>query len=75
MPDVNGLAAAAILRANPATAHIPVIALSSNAYPSEIKRCLKAGLFWYLTKPFQLNELMDAIDAALHFASETRPTK
>jgi len=74
-PGISGLAAMVILRANPATAHIPVIALSSNAYPREIKECLKAGFFWYLTKPFHLNELMDLIDAALRFVAETRPTR
>lgn len=74
LPDISGLAAMKMLRANPATAHIPVIALSSNAYASQIKEGLEAGFFRYLTKPYKLNELMDAIDVALQYAAENRPT-
>jgi len=65
MPGLGGLAALKILRENPATAHIPVIALSSNAFHRQIKEGLEAGFFRYLTKPFKLDELMEAIDVAL----------
>ena len=75
LPDFGGIAALAILRANPATAHIPVIALSSNAYPNEIQKCQKAGAFQYLTKSFRLGELMDAIDDALLLAAAICLTK
>ena len=70
MPGMSGLAAVAILRGNPATSHIPVIALSSNAYPSEIKQCLEAGVYRYLTKPYKIADLMAAIDSALLYAAE-----
>jgi CheY-like chemotaxis protein len=70
MPDIGGLAALKILRENPATAPIPVIALSSNAYPRQIEEGLKAGFFLYLTKPFKLDDLMGAIDVALLNAAE-----
>jgi CheY-like chemotaxis protein len=53
LPDISGLAALKILRENPATADIPVIALSSNAYPPQIEEGLEAGFFRYLTKPFR----------------------
>jgi len=75
LPDISGLAALQILCKNPATAHIPVIALSSNAYPRQIEEGLEAGFFRYLTKPFKVNELMDAIDVALRYAAENRLTK
>ncbi len=64
-PRLNGFEALAILRANPETIHIPVIALSSDAYPNDIRAGLEAGFYRYLTKPFVLTELMDSIDAAL----------
>jgi CheY-like chemotaxis protein len=70
MPDIGCLAALKILRENPATAPIPVIALSSNAYPRQIEEGLKAGFFLYLTKPFKLDDLMGAIDVALLNAAE-----
>lgn len=65
LPDISGLAALTILRENPATTHIPVIALSSKAFQRQIEEGLEAGFFRYLTKPFKVNELMDAIDVAL----------
>lgn len=70
LPGMSGLEVMPILRMNPATAHIPVIALSSNAYPNEITKCLDAGVFRYLTKPYKIDNLMATIDAALHCASE-----
>jgi CheY-like chemotaxis protein len=73
LPDMSGLSAIALLRGNPATAHVPVIALSSNAFPDEIKRCLDAGVFRYLTKPYKINELMAVIDLALRHVAENRP--
>jgi len=74
LSGISGLAAMKMLRENPATAHIPVIALSSNAYPRQIEEGLEAGFFRYLTKPFKVNELMDAIDVALRYAAENRLT-
>jgi CheY-like chemotaxis protein len=74
MPGLSGLEVLSILRGNPASSHIPVIALSSNAYPSDIKKCLEAGAFQYLTKPYKIEDLMAAIDAALLYAAQNRPT-
>lgn len=65
LPDMNGYAALAALRANPLTCHIPIIALSSNAYQQQIHEGLEAGFFRYLTKPFKFAELMNTIDLAL----------
>jgi CheY-like chemotaxis protein len=74
LPDTSGLAAMKMLREHPATAHIPVIALSSDAYPRQIAEGFEAGFFRYLTKPLKVNELMDAIDVALRYAAESLPT-
>jgi PAS domain S-box-containing protein len=71
LPDINGFEVLKILRSDPATAHIPVIAISANAMPRDIERGLKAGFFRYITKPIKLNELMEALDAALEFAEKT----
>ena len=57
-----------ILREDPLTAHIPVLALSANAMPRDIKRGLDAGFFRYLTKPIKVNEFMDTLDVALKFS-------
>ncbi len=66
-----------ILRADPATAHIPIIALSANAVPRDIEKGLEAGFFSYLTKPIKVNQFMDALDVALNFsqtASAAQPS-
>ena len=68
LPGISGIEAMKILHADPATAHIPIIALSANAIPRDIARALEAGFFHYLTKPIKVNEFMDALDAALAVA-------
>lgn len=70
LPDISGHAALAALRSNSLTCHLPVIALSSNAYPNQIQQGLEAGFFRYLTKPFKLDELMNIIDLALASTTE-----
>ena len=68
LPGMSGIQTLKILRADPATAHIPVIALSANAMPRDIEKGLAAGFFRYLTKPIKINEFMDTLDVALKFA-------
>lgn len=70
LPGISGIHALEILRKDPTTVHIPVIALSANAMPRDIARGLEVGFFRYLTKPIKLNEFLDTLDAALQF-SET----
>jgi signal transduction histidine kinase/AmiR/NasT family two-component response regulator len=68
LPGISGFAAMKILRADPSTAHIPIIALSANAVPHDIEKALEAGFFNYLTKPIKVDRFMDALDVALKFA-------
>jgi PAS domain S-box-containing protein len=68
LPGISGITALRILAEDPATAHIPVIALSANAIPRDIEKGLEAGFFRYLTKPIKVNEFMDTLDVALKFA-------
>ena len=65
LPGVNGIQALKLLAREPATAGIPVIALSANAMPRDIEKGLEVGFFHYLTKPIKVDEFMAAIDAAL----------
>jgi PAS domain S-box-containing protein len=65
LPGISGIEALGILAADPATAHIPVVALSANAMPRDIEKGLQAGFFRYLTKPIKVNEFMDTLDLAL----------
>jgi PAS domain S-box-containing protein len=68
LPGISGIEAMRILRADPATAHIPVVALSANAVPRDIEKGLAAGFFSYLTKPIKVVQFMDALDLALTWA-------
>ena len=70
LPGINGFKALKILRADPGTAHIPVIALSANAMPRDIEKGLEAGFFRYLTKPIKINEFTDTLNAALELAEK-----
>jgi PAS domain S-box-containing protein len=73
LPGISGIEALKILREDPATAHIPVVALSANAMQRDIKKGMEAGFFYYLTKPIKINEFMDALDKALEFAEKNQP--
>jgi signal transduction histidine kinase/AmiR/NasT family two-component response regulator len=68
LPGIGGIQALEILRTDPATAQIPVVALSANAIPRDIKKGMEAGFFRYLTKPIKVNEFMETLDLALKFA-------
>jgi PAS domain S-box-containing protein len=70
LPGINGIEALALLAKDPATSHIPVIALSANAMPRDIEKGLAAGFYRYLTKPIKVDEFMDTLDIAL---KSTRP--
>jgi signal transduction histidine kinase len=57
MPVLDGLEATRRLRANSATAAIPIITLTALAMPEDSLRCLEAGANAYLSKPLNLAEL------------------
>lgn len=65
LPGMNGFEVLRLLRANPVTKNIPVIALSADALKQSIKRGLDDGFFDYLTKPLQIQKFMNAITQAI----------
>jgi PAS domain S-box-containing protein len=69
LPGISGIDALRVLAEDPATAHIPVIALSANAIPRDIEKGLEAGFIRYLTKPIKVNEFMETLDMALERAT------
>ena len=70
LPDISGIEAMKVLREDPVTAHIPIVALSANAMPRDIEKGLQAGFFRYLTKPIKVNEFMDTLSKSLEFAEQ-----
>jgi CheY-like chemotaxis protein len=51
LPGTDGLTATAILKAEPATKHIPVVALTAHAMKGDDERVLSAGCDGYMPKP------------------------
>jgi PAS domain S-box-containing protein len=74
LPGISGVEAMKILRADPTTAHIPIIALSANAVPRDIARAMAAGFFNYITKPIKVTQFLEVLDQALAFAQTDRGT-
>ena len=62
LPDGDGLSVLARLRADPATADLPCIAVSANAQPEDIPAALAQGMADYWTKPLDLAAFSRAID-------------
>ncbi len=73
LPDMSGTEVLKMLRADPVTTHMPVIALSANALPREIQRGLEAGFFRYVSKPIQVHEFLNTLDEAMLFAAQQPP--
>ena len=70
LPDINGYEVLKLLRSDPATADIPVVALSANAMPRDVSKGLKAGFFRYITKPIKIQEFMGALEEAMEYAGK-----
>ena len=70
LPGISGLQALGLLREDPATRHIPVLALSANAMPRDIERGMDAGFYRYLTKPIRIAEFMLALDECLALTAD-----
>lgn len=68
LPGISGINALRILREDPVTQHIPVVAVSANAMPYDIRKGLEAGFFRYLTKPIRVDAFMAVLDAAIEYA-------
>lgn len=62
LPKISGIEVAQRLRQMPETKRIPIIGLSALAMQNDIKNGLDAGFDKYLTKPYQLGELIDTIN-------------
>jgi CheY-like chemotaxis protein len=63
MPEMDGWDAARILRANPETKDIPILAETALSDRKDLNTCLQAGCDDYLVKPFTYQELRQKINA------------
>jgi len=65
LPGMDGLAATSLLKQDPHTAHIPVIALTAMAMKEDRDKTLRAGCDAYIIKPLRYKELYQVIDTLL----------
>jgi CheY-like chemotaxis protein len=65
LPDMDGFEVTRLLRAQPATAAIPVIALTAHTMETDRLRAVEAGCQDYDTKPVDLTRLLAKITALL----------
>jgi len=65
LPGMNGIDALRVLRADPATAAIPVIAVTASVMQQDRKMITDAGFDAYVGKPISLNEFLDAVRRVL----------
>ncbi|WP_139215100.1 GAF domain-containing protein [Oceanisphaera psychrotolerans] len=63
LPGMSGFDAVRLLARHPQTCAIPVVALSANAMPEDIKNAMRAGFRDYLTKPIDIPRLLALLDS------------
>jgi signal transduction histidine kinase/CheY-like chemotaxis protein/HPt (histidine-containing phosphotransfer) domain-containing protein len=58
MPELDGLAATRVLRADPRFTAVPIIAMTANAMKADLDACLAAGMNDHVTKPIERKALL-----------------
>ena len=66
MPDLSGLEVLSYMRRDPRLVRVPVVIVSAKGLPSDVSQGLQAGASLYLTKPVAYQDLINALDQALH---------
>lgn len=72
-PDIDGFEILRRLRAEPALAAVPCVALSANAKPEDMRRARLAGFTAYVTKPLEFDILLDTVNGLMTAASQHAP--
>jgi two-component system, cell cycle response regulator DivK len=68
LPGINGIEALRVLRADPATASIPIIAVTASVMQQDRKMITEAGFDAYVGKPLNLKEFREAVRHGLEGA-------
>ncbi len=70
LPDIDGWEATRRIKATPALAHIPIVAVTANTSLDDRQRCFAAGCQGFLGKPLTKNELLDTVRTFLQIPVE-----
>ncbi|HET9670198.1 MAG TPA: response regulator [Casimicrobiaceae bacterium] len=73
LPGMNGIDALRVLRADPATSAIPIIAVTASVMQQDRKMITDAGFDAYVGKPINLKEFLEAVKRALERRTEASP--
>jgi two-component system, sensor histidine kinase len=73
MPEMDGLEATGIIR-DQIDSHLPIIALTANAFKSDSEKCLEAGMNEFLAKPFREEQLVQVIAMMLEKEKQNKTT-
>jgi two-component system, cell cycle response regulator DivK len=65
LPKMNGLEATSVLKADAATSHIPIIAVTAHAMPDDERRVREVGCDAYLTKPVEPARVVEEVSRFL----------
>ncbi len=65
LPGINGIEAFRQLRADPATARIPVVAITASVTPTDRSQITAAGFDAFISKPISLKEFVDTVKRVL----------
>jgi two-component system, cell cycle response regulator DivK len=61
LPDISGYEATKLIKSNPTTSHIPIVAVTAHAFASDKIQALSAGCSYFLSKPILIRDLETAI--------------
>jgi CheY-like chemotaxis protein len=61
MPDMDGYETIAVIKKDPALAHLPIIAVTAQAMPGDREKCLEAGANAYVSKPVNIDLMLDIL--------------
>lgn len=65
LPGMNGFEVARALKADPALAHLPIVAISASVMKQERQQAIEAGCLFFVEKPFDIRELRAVVEEAL----------
>jgi DNA-binding response OmpR family regulator len=74
MPRMDGVSTVASIRADPRTAHVAIVMVTTQGHPADIQRGERVGVDAYITKPFDPDFLVLTVRDVIARSRNRRPT-
>ena len=65
LPGMNGIEALKVLRADPTTAHIPVVAITASVMQQDKQQVMDSGFNGFIEKPINLRQFLASVQSVL----------